>query len=72
MPIHLHANRYNNVILCIVCYILGGSENTNILSIIGNGQKNIATKIVHELSSSKSISLRTIHLDNVHKRGLKI
>ena len=51
--------------------LLGGSERTNILSIIGNGQQYSAAKLAHEMSPTKSFSLETIDLDHIHKRGFQ-
>ena len=51
--------------------LLGGSERTNILSIIGNGQQYSAAKIAHEMSTTKLFSLETVHLDHIHKRGFQ-
>ena len=51
--------------------LLGGSERTNILSIIGNGQQYSASKLAHKMSPTKSFSLETIHLDHIHKRGFQ-
>ena len=50
---------------------LGGSEHTNILSIIGNGQQYFASKLAHEMSTTNLFSLETIHLDHIHKRGFQ-
>ena len=51
--------------------LLGGSERTNILSIIGNGQQDFASNLVHEISTTKLFSLETVHLDHIHERGFQ-